>query len=73
LEPSQIGFDKILLIFPSENLDKKGCYCYINSVLKNVNDTYDMTLLDSPAGLEHFTPKTGLVERLVDNKDSFSL
>ncbi len=40
-----------------------GCYCYINSVLKNVIDTlsknYDVTLLDSPAGLEHFARKTG--------------
>ncbi|MFX0080346.1 MAG: AAA family ATPase [Candidatus Hodarchaeota archaeon] len=41
----------------------EGCYCYINSVLKNVIDTlsknYDITLLDSPAGLEHFARKTG--------------
>lgn len=41
----------------------EGCYCYINSVLKNVIDTlaknYDLTLLDSPAGLEHFARKTG--------------
>ncbi len=41
----------------------EGCYCYINSVLKNVVDTlaknYDITLLDSPAGLEHFARKTG--------------
>ncbi|MBD3195505.1 MAG: AAA family ATPase [Candidatus Lokiarchaeota archaeon] len=40
-----------------------GCYCFINSVLKNVLDTlsknYDITLLDSPAGLEHFSRKTG--------------
>ncbi|MFW9879428.1 MAG: AAA family ATPase [Candidatus Thorarchaeota archaeon] len=40
----------------------EGCYCYINSVLKNVIDTlsknYDITLLDSPAGLEHFARKT---------------
>ena len=41
----------------------EGCYCYINSVLKNVIDTlsknYDITLLDAPAGLEHFARKTG--------------
>lgn len=41
----------------------EGCYCYINSVLKNCIDTlsknYDITLLDSPAGLEHFARKTG--------------
>ncbi|MHA1803700.1 MAG: AAA family ATPase [Promethearchaeota archaeon] len=41
----------------------EGCYCYINSVLKNVIDTlsknYEITLIDSPAGLEHFARKTG--------------
>lgn len=41
----------------------EGCYCFINNVLKNVIDTlsknYDITLIDSPAGLEHFSRKTG--------------
>jgi CO dehydrogenase maturation factor len=41
----------------------EGCYCFINDVLKKVIDTlsknYDLTLLDSPAGLEHFARKTG--------------
>ena len=41
----------------------EGCYCFINDVLKKVLDrlsqNYDMTLLDSPAGLEHFARKTG--------------
>lgn len=41
----------------------EGCYCFINSVLKNSLDAlsknYDITLLDSPAGLEHFARKTG--------------
>jgi CO dehydrogenase maturation factor len=41
----------------------EGCYCYINDVLKKVIDTlsknYEITLLDSPAGLEHFARKTG--------------
>ncbi len=40
-----------------------GCYCFINNVLKNVVDTlsknYQFTLIDSPAGLEHFSRKTG--------------
>ena len=40
----------------------EGCYCFINDVLKKVIDrlakNYDMTLLDSPAGLEHFARKT---------------
>jgi CO dehydrogenase maturation factor len=41
----------------------EGCYCFINNVLKNVVDTlsknYQFTLIDSPAGLEHFSRKTG--------------
>lgn len=41
----------------------EGCYCFINSILKNVIDTlaenYQVTLIDSPAGLEHFSRKTG--------------
>ncbi|MHA1255632.1 MAG: AAA family ATPase [Promethearchaeota archaeon] len=41
----------------------EGCYCFINDVLKNVIDSlsknYDITLLDSPAGLEHFARRTG--------------
>lgn len=41
----------------------EGCYCFINDVLKRVIDTlsknYEITLLDSPAGLEHFARKTG--------------
>jgi CO dehydrogenase maturation factor len=41
----------------------EGCYCFINDVLKKVIDTlsknYEITLLDSPAGLEHFSRKTG--------------
>lgn len=40
----------------------EGCYCFINSILKNVIDTlaenYHVTLIDSPAGLEHFSRKT---------------
>ena len=41
----------------------EGCYCFINDVLKKIIDSlsknYDLTLLDSPAGLEHFARKTG--------------
>jgi CO dehydrogenase maturation factor len=40
-----------------------GCYCSINNILKSVIDVlsknYDVTLYDSPAGLEHFARKTG--------------
>ena len=41
----------------------EGCYCYVNDVLKHaidiIADNYDITLIDSPAGLEHFARKTG--------------
>ncbi|TXT53368.1 MAG: hypothetical protein BAJALOKI2v1_1010008 [Promethearchaeota archaeon] len=41
----------------------EGCYCSVNNVIKNVIDilskNYDITLVDSPAGLEHFARKTG--------------
>ncbi len=41
----------------------EGCYCFVNDVLKKVIDSlsknYEITLLDSPAGLEHFARKTG--------------
>ncbi|MGV9142239.1 MAG: AAA family ATPase [Promethearchaeota archaeon] len=41
----------------------EGCYCSVNNVIKNVIDilskNYDMTLVDSPAGLEHFARKMG--------------
>ncbi|MHA1149082.1 MAG: nucleotide-binding protein [Promethearchaeota archaeon] len=40
-----------------------GCYCSINNMLKNYIDilskNYDITLFDSPAGLEHFARRTG--------------
>ncbi len=40
-----------------------GCYCSVNNIIKNVIDTlsknYDITLIDSPAGLEHFARKMG--------------
>jgi len=40
-----------------------GCYCNVNNVLKNaldiISETYDLVLIDTPAGLEHFARKTG--------------
>lgn len=40
----------------------EGCYCSINSVLKGLikvlAETYDLILIDSPAGLEFFARKT---------------
>ncbi|MBN1215904.1 MAG: AAA family ATPase [Candidatus Lokiarchaeota archaeon] len=48
----------------------EGCYCSVNNVVKNVIDTlsqnYDITIIDSPAGLEHFSRKMSRdVEELV--------
>ncbi len=57
-----IESDKYDLLVMSRS-EGEGCYCFINSVLKNTIDTlsknYEITLLDSPAGLEHFARKTG--------------
>jgi CO dehydrogenase maturation factor len=40
----------------------KGCYCFINNLLKNIIDpleeSYDIILMDMPAGLEHFSRRT---------------
>ncbi len=44
-----------------------GCYCYINSVLRNVlNDVihgYDFLVIDNAAGMEHISRRT---ERIID-------
>ncbi|MFX1303408.1 MAG: AAA family ATPase [Promethearchaeota archaeon] len=41
----------------------EGCYCNVNNVLKNaldiISENYDLVLVDTPAGLEHFARKTG--------------
>lgn len=40
----------------------KGCYCFINNLLKNILDpleeNYDIIFLDMEAGLEHFSRRT---------------
>ncbi|MHA1727905.1 MAG: nucleotide-binding protein [Promethearchaeota archaeon] len=40
----------------------KGCYCYLNDLLKNILDplekNYDIILMDMPAGLEHLSRRT---------------
>jgi len=40
-----------------------GCYCSVNNTLKRIIDilskNYDIVLIDSPAGLEHFARKMG--------------
>lgn len=44
-----------------------GCYCYINSVLRNIlNDVihgYDFLVIDNAAGMEHISRRT---ERIID-------
>lgn len=39
-----------------------GCYCFVNSLLKGIMDQtiddYDLTIIDTPAGLEHLSRKT---------------
>lgn len=44
-----------------------GCYCYINSVLRNIlNDVihgYDFLVIDNAAGMEHISRRT---ERMID-------
>ncbi|MHA1669990.1 MAG: nucleotide-binding protein [Promethearchaeota archaeon] len=41
----------------------EGCYCSVNNALKHIIDVlsknYDLVLIDSPAGLEHFARRTG--------------
>jgi len=41
----------------------EGCYCSVNNTLKRIIDVlsknYDIVLVDSPAGLEHFARRTG--------------
>ncbi|MFX0091438.1 MAG: ArsA-related P-loop ATPase [Candidatus Hodarchaeota archaeon] len=44
------------------SIEKDGCYCFINSILRQVIDglitSYKITLADMPAGLEHFNRRT---------------
>jgi CO dehydrogenase maturation factor len=52
------GYD-LLVMGKSEG---SGCYCFVNNLLrgimdKTVND-YDLTIIDTPAGLEHLSRKT---------------
>jgi len=39
-----------------------GCYCFVNNLLRAVMDkttvNYDLVIIDTPAGLEHFSRKT---------------
>ncbi|MFX0061939.1 MAG: ArsA-related P-loop ATPase [Candidatus Hermodarchaeota archaeon] len=44
------------------SIEKDGCYCFINSLLRQAIDglvaSYDIALADMPAGLEHFNRRT---------------
>jgi CO dehydrogenase maturation factor len=41
---------------------RSGCYCFVNNLLRAVMDkttaNYDLIIIDTPAGLEHFSRKT---------------
>ena len=52
------GYDLLVMGKP----EGSGCYCFVNNLLrgimdKTVND-YDLTIIDTPAGLEHLSRKT---------------
>lgn len=52
------GFDYLVMGRPTG----KGCYCYINTMLKQMLDEalklYDLVMIDFDAGLEHFSRQT---------------
>lgn len=53
--------DKFDLLVMSKS-EGEGCYCYINStitgILDTIQDAYDIILIDTAAGLEHFSRRT---------------
>jgi len=52
------GFDLLVMGKP----EGSGCYCFVNNLLRGVMDKtvtdYDLTIIDTPAGLEHLSRKT---------------
>ncbi len=52
------GYDLLVMGKP----EGSGCYCFVNNLLRGVMDKtvndYDLTIIDTPAGLEHFSRKT---------------
>jgi CO dehydrogenase maturation factor len=52
------GYD-LLVMGKSEG---SGCYCFVNNLLRGIMDktmtNYDLTIIDTPAGLEHLSRKT---------------
>lgn len=51
------GYDLLVMGKP----EGSGCYCYVNNLLRAILDKtakdYDLIVIDSPAGLEHFSRK----------------
>ncbi len=49
------GYDLLVMGKP----EGPGCYCYVNNLLKGIMertvDQYDLIIMDTPAGLEHFS------------------
>ena len=52
------GFDLLVMGKP----EGSGCYCFVNNLLRSIMDKtvadYDLVIIDTPAGLEHFSRKT---------------
>jgi CO dehydrogenase maturation factor len=52
------GYDLLVMGKP----EGSGCYCFVNNLLRGVMDKttadYDLVIIDTPAGLEHFSRKT---------------
>jgi CO dehydrogenase maturation factor len=54
----EAGFDLLVMGKP----EGSGCYCFVNNLLRGIMDKtvadYDLVIIDTPAGLEHFSRKT---------------
>jgi CO dehydrogenase maturation factor len=52
------GYDLLVMGKP----EGSGCYCFVNNLLRGIMDKtvkdYDLTIIDTPAGLEHFSRQT---------------
>jgi CO dehydrogenase maturation factor len=52
------GYDLLVMGKP----EGSGCYCFVNNLLRGIMDktmiNYDLTIIDTPAGLEHLSRKT---------------
>ena len=52
------GYDLLVMGKP----EGSGCYCFVNNLLRGIMDKtvsdYDLTIIDTPTGLEHLSRKT---------------